>query len=121
MPDEVSDPLDVRYAMVFRPGPNAFSHYPNLKLICSVGAGVDALVAHPGLKPGMVLTRLVAPEVAEMMSAFALWHVIGWHRRMYLYPRQQATRVWREHYYAAPSAFPVTVLGYGNVGRTLCE
>jgi glyoxylate/hydroxypyruvate reductase A len=69
----------------------------------------------------MVLTRMIAPEVAEMMSAFALWHVIGWHRQMYLYPGQQATRVWREHYYAAPSAFPVAVLGYGNVGRTLCE
>jgi glyoxylate/hydroxypyruvate reductase len=120
-PHEVSDPIGVRHAMVFRPGQNAFDHYPNLKLLCSVGAGVDGLVAHPGLRPGMVLTRMTSPEVAEMMTAFALWHVVGWHRQMHLYPGQQAARVWREYYYPAPSAFPVAVLGYGNVGRTLCE
>jgi glyoxylate/hydroxypyruvate reductase len=120
-PDEVSDPVGVRHAMVFRPGPNAFHRFPNLKLLCSIGAGVDALVAHPGLRPDMVLTRMTAPEVAEMMTAFALWHVIGWHRQMHLYPVQQAARVWREHSFVAPSAFAVTVLGYGNVGRALCD
>src|SRR5262245_36978245 len=94
-PDEVDEPEAIRHAMVFRPGPTAFEAYPNLRLLCSIGAGVYGRGSHPGLREGMIITRLTTPDVAQMMAAYALWHVIGWQRRLRSYAAQQEAGIWQ--------------------------
>jgi len=120
-PDEVTDPAAIRHALAFRPAPDGFDPYPNLKLVCGGGAGVDALLAHPGLRPDMALTRMVNPEQARMMAAFALWYVTGWQRRMWDYGTQQHAEVWRTVNLTTPSEFPVGLLGFGNMARPLTQ
>ena len=68
-PEEVTDPGAVRHALAFSPGPEAFDPYPNLEIVHGAGAGVDALLAHSGLRPDLMLTRVVNPEQARMMAA----------------------------------------------------
>ncbi|MEL7172957.1 MAG: hypothetical protein AAFN05_08345, partial [Pseudomonadota bacterium] len=48
-PEEVADPKAIDIALAFNPPPDAFARFPNLKLLHSVGAGVDGLLKHPGL------------------------------------------------------------------------
>jgi glyoxylate/hydroxypyruvate reductase A len=120
-PDEVTDPGAIRHAMAFRPGPEAFDPYPNLALVHCGGAGVDGLLSHPGLRPEIGITRMINPEQARMMASFAVWYIIGWHRRMWDYAAQQAAREWRVINLATPSEFPVGILGYGSMGKALAS
>jgi len=120
-PDEVADPASIRYALAFRPTEDAFDPYPNLKMVQGGGAGVDALLAHPGLRPGIALRRIINPEQARMMAAFALYYITGWQRRMWDYADQQKAQVWRTVNLTTPSEFPVGLLGFGNMARPLAE
>ena len=52
---------------------------PNLRLILSLGAGVDAMLADPTL-PDLPLCRLVDPSLTRTMSEFVLTLVLKYHR-----------------------------------------
>ena len=123
-PDEVEDRSSVRVAFAHDPAPGAFDPYPGLELVCSWGAGVDRLAAHPGLGPQITLCRMIDPGQAEMMAAFAAYYVTAWHRGMFDYPAQQASRLWRQVNWTPNADMPVAVLGYGKmgaaIGRGLC-
>ena len=118
-PEEVIDAAGVRHALAFSPGRRAFDPYPNLALVSSMGAGVDGLLDHPGLRAQAAVSRIVDPEQAQMMAGFALWFIIGWHRQMWRYASYQAESRWQPINRTPPSAFPVGILGFGNMGRTL--
>ena len=119
-PDEVSDPASIRHVLAFRPLPDGFDAYPNIELVCSVGAGVDGLLRHPGLRGDMKVVRMVNPEQAEMMAGFASYYVVGHHRGMWDFPAAQDARIWKSGYRnTVPSTFPVAVLGYGAMGEAI--
>lgn len=120
-PEDVSTPGDIRHALVFSPGPEAFRPYPALRLVSCAGAGVDALLRHPGLAPEIAISRIKLAEQAEMIAAFAMWHIIGWQRRLASYPAQQKRKEWNPINRTAPSSFPVGILGYGHMGATLAR
>ncbi|MEM8632539.1 MAG: glyoxylate/hydroxypyruvate reductase A [Pseudomonadota bacterium] len=120
LPDEVTDPTQIKYVLAFRPLPDAFDPLRDLRMVMSVGAGVDGLLLHPGLPSDVPLIRMVNPEQAEMMAGFAAWHVVGHHRGMLDFPAFQRDRLWKAgHCIDMPSSFPVTVLGFGNMGRAI--
>jgi len=118
-PSEVKDPESVRHVFAFSPGRQAFDPYPNLALVSSMGAGVDALLKHPGLRKDVAVSRLIDPEQAQMMAGFALYFIIGWHREMWRYQDQQAEGLWQPINRSAPSDLPVGILGFGNMARSL--
>ncbi len=76
-PEEIAASNRIRHALVFRPAADAFEPYPNLQLLCSIEAGVDGLLVHPGLRPEMQVVRMVNPGQANMMAGFAIYHVVG--------------------------------------------
>ncbi|MEM6942721.1 MAG: glyoxylate/hydroxypyruvate reductase A [Pseudomonadota bacterium] len=116
-PEEVEDPAAIEVAIGFAPGPGDLAGFPNLRLLCSVGAGVDGLLTHPGLHDGIALVRMVNPEQARMMAGFSAYHVVAWHRRLWEYPAMQEARRWETLDATPPSSFPVAILGWGNMGR----
>ena len=118
-PDEVEESAAVRVALVHRPGPADFDRFPNLGLICTWGAGVDALLFHPALPGDAMIARMTDPGQAAMMAATATFYVTGWHRDMFGYPAQQARREWREREWSANESVPVGLLGYGNMGAAI--
>ncbi len=120
-PAEVTDPSTIQHAFAFSPGPDAFSPYPNLRLVSCAGAGVDALLQHPGLAPDVVVSRVKLEEQAEMIAGFAIWHIIGWQRQLLEYPAQQRRKEWSPINRTAPSIFPVGILGFGHMGGTLAR
>ena len=120
-PDEVANPSRIRHAMVWEPGREAFEPYPNLELVSCIGAGVDALLEHPGLNPQVSITRMINREQAQMMAGFASWFIVGWHRDIWGYLAQQQAQEWNVINFTPPSDFPVGILGYGTMGQALAE
>jgi glyoxylate/hydroxypyruvate reductase A len=118
-PSEVEDPEAIRHALVFVPGRTAFDPYPNLKLVCSAGAGVDGILANPSLGDGVAVTRSIIRAQAEAIAGFAIWYIVGWQREMWGYAALQAAGEWHCINTTPPTDFPVGILGYGSIGRTL--
>src|SRR5882762_9672051 len=63
---------DIRLAIAWHPPADAFDYYPNLQAVCSLGAGVDNIIACPSLRPDIEVVRIVDPAQAQMMSGFVL-------------------------------------------------
>lgn len=108
---------DVRLAVAWHPPDDAFAHYPNLRAVCSIGAGVDNIVRCPSLRPGIDVVRVVDPAQAQMMSGFVAWHAMGHQRRFASYLEQQRERIWRRLSQRSAQNVPVGILGYGEIGQ----
>lgn len=120
-PGEVSDPAAIRHVLAFSPGPGDFAPYTGLEMVSSVGAGVDALLDHPGLRHDIRISRAIIADQARMISGFALWFIVGWQRQMRGYAAQQASETWEIINLTPPSAFRVGVLGSGKIGGQLAR
>jgi phosphoglycerate dehydrogenase-like enzyme len=118
-PDEVTDPADVTAALAFLPPPGAFAPYPNLRLVASIGAGVETILAADP-PPSVAVVRTVDPEQPLQMAAFALFHIVLWHRRLDLTLAAQARAQWaRPQFGRSPRVETVGVLGAGASGRRI--
>lgn len=118
-PDEVANPEAVLFAFAQAPAPRAFDAHPNLSAVFSWCAGVDRLVDHPGLRPEIMLCRMVDPGQADMIAAFAAHFVTGWHRGMFRYPSQQTRKIWSQVNWTANADFQVGLLGFGRMGAAI--
>ena len=67
----------------------------NLKVMLSLGAGVDGVLNDPEL-PDLPLVRMVEPGLTEGMTEFVVLQVLHWHRQMGVYRAQQRDGVWRQ-------------------------
>src|SRR5258705_38669 len=108
---------DIRLAVAWHPPDDAFVHYPNLQAVCSIGAGVDNMLACPSLPPEVDVIRVVDPAQAQMMSGFVAWHVIGHQRRFATYQAQQREERWQRLGLRRAQDVPVGILGFGEIGR----
>src|SRR2546430_1895770 len=110
---------DVRLAVAWHPPDDAFERYPNLQAVCSIGAGVDNILACPSLRPDVDVIRVVDAAQAQMMSGFVAWHVIGHQRRFATYQAQQREERWQRLGLRGAQDGPIGILGFGEIGRTV--
>ncbi len=111
----------VHLAVAWHPPGNAFDHYPNLKAVCSIGAGADSILACPSLRDDIDVVRVVDPAQAQMMSGFVLWNVIWHQRRFATYLAQQRDKIWERLSQRDAKDVPVGILGYGEIGRRVAD
>jgi glyoxylate/hydroxypyruvate reductase A len=114
---EVGDPAGIDYALVWRPEPGFLASLPNLKLILSLGAGVDHLLGDPLLPRHLPIVRLVDPHMTDAMSEYVVLQVLRLHRRDLDYRAQQEAREWRELDEKNAAERRVGILGLGELGR----
>ena len=118
---EVPDRAQVGIALVAKPPRGVWSEFPNLKLICSLWAGVDGLLADPAFPRGIPLTRLIDPQLSAAMVETVLLHVLSAHRLAPRYRLQQARAEWRQHLQPQAGERTVAILGFGELGRACGE
>ena len=114
---EIGDPAAIDCAIVWRPIPGLLASLPNLKLILSLGAGVDHLLDDPQLPRGVPLVRLVDPYLSAAMSEFVALGVLRLHRQDFEYLAQQRREEWRERDQKNAGERPVGILGFGEIGQ----
>jgi glyoxylate/hydroxypyruvate reductase A len=114
---EIGNSADIDYALVWRPEPGFLASLPNLKLILSLGAGVDHLLGDPQLPRHLPIVRLVDPHMTDAMSEYVVLQVLRLHRRDLDYRTQQETRVWRELDQQNAAQRRVGILGLGELGQ----
>jgi glyoxylate/hydroxypyruvate reductase A len=114
---EVGDPAEIEYALVWRPEPGLLASLPNLKLILSLGAGVDHILCDPHLPGGVPIVRLVDPYMTQAMSEYVVLQVLRLHRQDLDYRAQQESEIWLEFDQKNAVERTVGILGSGALGQ----
>jgi glyoxylate/hydroxypyruvate reductase A len=110
-------PATVEAAVVANPAAGSLQGLPQLRLIQSLWAGVDRLLADTTLPTGVPLARMVDPAMSAAMAETALWAVLSLHRDFYTYARQQRVGRWQALPQRRADEVRVLVLGSGEMGR----
>ena len=108
----------VQAAVVANPPPGSLQGLPALRLIQSLWAGVDRLLADTTLPAGVPIARMVDPAMNAAMAETALWAVLSLHRGFFAYARRQREGRWQPHAQRRADEVRVLVLGQGQMGRT---
>src|SRR5271165_3178175 len=114
---EIGDPTQIDYALVWRPEPGLLASLSNLKLILSLGAGVDHVLKDPQLPRDIPIVRLVDPYLIDAMSEYVTLQVLRLHRQDLDYRAQQDAEVWRELPQKNAGERPIGILGFGEIGQ----
>jgi glyoxylate/hydroxypyruvate reductase A len=113
----LAQPDEVQAAVVANPPPGSLQGLPRLRLVQSLWAGVDRLLADTTLPAGVPLARMVDPAMTAAMAETALWAVLSLHRGYFAYARRQHEVRWQVHAQKRADEIGVLVLGLGQMGR----
>ncbi|MEX0882915.1 MAG: glyoxylate/hydroxypyruvate reductase A [Cyclobacteriaceae bacterium] len=92
--------------------------YPNLRLICSMGSGVDHILAdqYPREVP---ITRIVDPRLTFSMTNYVVMGILNFHRQIYRYLQDNEKKVWDM---SDPEIeIVVGVMGVGELGGDVLD
>jgi glyoxylate/hydroxypyruvate reductase A len=117
-PGEAFDRAAIAAAVVANPPPGQLRDLPNLRLIQSMWAGVDRLLADPTL-PVVPLARMVDPAMSAAMADCASWAVTGLRRGFFACAAAQREARWIGVPFRRADEVPVLVLGRGAMGRAV--
>ena len=112
---------DLEVAVVASPPPGALKDLPSLRLIQSLWAGVDRLMADPSLPVQVPLARMVDPAMNAAMTETALWATLALHRGFFRYNERQRQSLWKPHRQRQAQEVPVLVLGLGTLGTRVSQ
>ena len=113
---EPGNVADIEYLAFMRPDFDALPAFPNLKLMFSRSAGVEAFVNHPKL-PKVPLCKVEPQDGDPMMTEYVVMHVLRLHRDMPGYAIAQANREWRRTTIVRPEQRRVGFLGLGKMAK----
>jgi len=120
-PDSMGDPSEIRYAAAWLPPPEVLKGLPNLEVIFSLGAGVDAILSDPTLPAGIPIVRVNDPDLTGRMTEYVVLHVLMHHRQQRRIEENQKNRVWDCFPTHAAKDLAVGIMGLGVMGRDSAE
>jgi glyoxylate/hydroxypyruvate reductase A len=119
---DVGDPADIEFALVWRPEPGNLRRYPNLKVIFSLGAGVDdVLDADPYLPEHVPVARLVEPSLARQMSEYVIYAVLHFHRNIPALAELRRQKRWESVETPETADRRVGIMGLGVIGSEVAR
>ncbi|MGY6521084.1 MAG: 2-hydroxyacid dehydrogenase [Mongoliitalea sp.] len=116
---EITDYAAVEAVLLWNHPPGLLSEFPNLKLICSMGAGVDHILKDPALPLHVPITRIVDEKLTWSMTNYVIMGVLNHHRQYERYQQQQLQKVWDM---SNPElAVKIGILGVGALGHDIAD
>ncbi|WP_202978031.1 2-hydroxyacid dehydrogenase [Pseudomonas nabeulensis] len=112
----LGDPAEIDVAVCWFPPPGVLASLPRLRLIQSVGAGIEHLLHDPLLPRHLPAFRIIDPQMAEGMAAYVSWAVISAQRGMSRYTEAQRAGLWATAEVEPPRQHRVGILGLGALG-----
>jgi len=108
---------DIAYYIAWKPKPGSLRRLPNLKVVFSLGAGVDAIVADPTYPAHVPLSRVVDDTLSQAMTEYVVLNVLSWHRRQRDLEALQKLKKWRQLAVPRAEQLRVGILGFGVLGQ----
>ncbi|HEY4168602.1 MAG TPA: glyoxylate/hydroxypyruvate reductase A [Reyranella sp.] len=108
---------DIEIALAWKPKPGLLRTFKNLKMIVSLGMGVDHLLADDQLPDGVPITRIMDEGLVGQMSEYAIFWALWHHRDIEKYAASQRARKWKPEEFVDSLHRPVGVMGLGSIGQ----
>ena len=109
------DRLEV--ALVWKPRPGFLASLKNLRLVLSMGAGVDHIVmSDPDFPRQIPLVRMVDPGLTQGMCDYVAWACLSILRRARHLQTEQLAGRWKTAPFEISPTKTVAVLGLGRIG-----
>lgn len=109
------------FILSFLPDPEVFKHYPNLKVVGSLGAGVRSIIQNPSLPEKVMVTKVVQQEHQQDMAEFVLGLLLNHTRRLFLYTQYKADKIWKPRSYKSAFEVSVGIMGIGAIGSVIAR
>lgn len=106
--------------MAWQPPEDPFRRYPNLRVVFSVGAGVDQF-DFGSFPPHVRLVRMLDPGIVQGMVEYATLAVLALHRDLPQYVAAQREGSWRALPWVPAQQRRVGIMGLGNLGQAVAE
>jgi glyoxylate/hydroxypyruvate reductase A len=119
--EQVTDPDDVSCVIVAHPPAGFLAGFKKLRMIGTVTAGVDRLVADPDLPQGVPIVRGGDPEGDGQITENIILHVLRHHRQLPAYAAAQARAEWVRLDQKLARDRTVGFLGLGIIARPGAE
>lgn len=110
----------VTFAVSWRHPENILGSYPNLKVVSSLGAGVDHILKDPSLPKHVAVTRLVTPSLKEQIADYVLTAIQDYRHHIPRYVDQKREGYWSPHTSIPKKACNVGIMGLGEMGKAIC-
>lgn len=107
--------LHADVAVCWNSPPGVYARMPKLRLIHSIAAGVDNVLAGQETR-GLPVCRVVDPMLAQGMLQYVLWTVLHFHRKLDVAMANQRLALWQRPRQQAPGDFRVGLMGLGELG-----
>ena len=118
---EIKNPDLVDYALVWKPEPFELGKFTNLKLIFSVGAGLDHLAGANILPPDIPVIRMVEDMLTAGMVEYVLYQLLRHHRFMSHYETCRSQKKWEAVLQTPAHGRSVGILGLGVLGQACAK
>ena len=112
--------LDINGALVWDPPDKMWESFPNIKIIQSLGAGVDHLL-RKNIPENVNIIKLDDPNLGNQMSEFALMSVLLCKRKYFQYHNNQINKKWEQLTPFTKKDFNISILGYGNIAKLVIK
>lgn len=116
---DIDRPEAIEMALVWQHPPGYLNSFPNLKLISSLGAGVDHILSDPAVSDQMPIVRIVDEKLTWSMTNYVIMGVLNFHRQITRYQANQKNKIWDMSNPEIP--VKVGVMGVGALGGDVLD
>ena len=116
---EITDDNDVQAVILWQHPKGILKRFPNLKLVCSMGAGVDHILADNSIPGQLPITRIVDSKLTFSMTNYVIMGILNFHRQSNRYQKDKKNKIWDM---SNPEiSITVGVMGVGELGGDVIE
>ena len=115
---EITEPEKVEYVFLWQHPEGILSDFPNLKLISSMGAGVDHILRDKSIPENIPIVRIVDEKLTFSMTNYVVMAVLNFHRQIDRYQMNQTQKVWDM---SRPELDELDYMGFPVVGFGFSE
>ena len=115
--DGLGNTDDIEVALAWKPQPGLLGSLKNLKMVVSLGMGVDHLLADGTLPDGVAVTRIMDDGLIGQMSEYAIFWALRHHRDIDKYAASQRAKAWKPLDFVDTLHRRIGVMGLGTIGQ----
>jgi len=115
--DGLGNTDEIEVALAWKPKPGLLATFKNMKMIVSLGMGVDHLLADDKLPKGVPITRIMDDGLVGQMSEYAIYWALRHHRDIDKYAASQRAKTWKPEDFVDTIHRRIGVMGLGTIGQ----
>jgi glyoxylate/hydroxypyruvate reductase A len=115
--DDLGNKGEIGIALAWKPPAGLIASFPNVRLIVSLGMGVDHLLADDRLPAGVPIVRIMDEGLVGQMSEYAIYWALRHHREIDKYAASQRARRWKPEEFVDTIDRRVGIMGLGTIGQ----